>query len=305
VTVSPGVRAMVLSALAFSVMSALVKLAGERLPSVEIALVRAAISALLSFSAVRRAGLSPWGNDRRWLLVRGVLGFVGLHCYFYAVTVLPLADATVIQLTNPVLVAIAAAIFLREPLRRAHVVAIALGLSGVVLVSRPTFLFGVPDGEAAPLDPLGLGIAIVGAVVSAAVYVVVRKLRDTEHPLVVVLQFPLLTVPLTIPLAAPVWVWPTPFEWILLVAIGVATQVGQVKMTEGLHLEPAARATAVSYVQIVFAIVLGIAVFGEAPTAWTIAGALAIAAGTALAARARPDDPEVRDESTALSSRER
>src|SRR5262245_11252543 len=104
-TLTPGVRAMVLSAVAFSVMSALVKLAGARLPSVEIALVRAAISAVLSYWAVRRAGLSPWGNDRKWLFVRGALGFVGLHCYFYAVTVLPLADATVIQLTNPVLVA--------------------------------------------------------------------------------------------------------------------------------------------------------------------------------------------------------
>lgn len=283
---TPGIRAMLLSALAFSVMSALVKLAGERLHSFEIALVRGVVTLALSWWAVRRAGLSPWGTDRKWLIARGALGFVGLHCYFYSVTHLPLADATVIQLTNPLLVAMAAPMVLGEPLRRSDVAGVVLGLAGVVLLARPTFLFG---GSAQPLDPLGLGVAIVGAVISAGVYLVVRKLRATEHPLVVVLQFPMLVVPLTIPLAVPVWRWPTAWEWLVLAGVGVFTQIGQVKMTEALHLEPAARATAVSYVQIVFATVLGIALFREAPTAWTLAGALTIAIGTAIVVRPRAE----------------
>lgn len=275
---------MLWSALAFSGMSALVKVAGDRLPSVEIVLVRGVVTLALSFWAVHRAGLSPWGNDRKGLLLRGLLGSAGLHCYFFAVTRLPLADATVIQLTNPLLVAIGAAVFLREPLRRVDLAAIALGLFGVVLVSRPTFLFG---GAERALDPIGLAVAIAGACFSAAVYVVVRRLRATEHPLVVVLQFPLLTVPLTLPFAVPQWIWPTPVEWLVLLGIGVLTQLGQVKMTQALHLEPAARATAVSYVQIVFAIGLGLALFAEIPTPWMLGGALAIAAGTAIVIRSR------------------
>lgn len=284
---TPGIRAMILSALAFSGMSALVKLAGDRIPSVQIVLVRGVITLALSLWAVRRAGLSPWGNDRKWLIARGLLGSAGLHCYYFAVTRLPLADATVIQLTNPLMVAVAAALFLREPLRRADVAALALGLGGVVLVSRPTFLFGAEGEAARALDPLGLGVAIAGAIFSAAVYVVVRRLRATEHPLVVVLQFPMITVPLTLPIAIPAWVWPTPAEWAFLAGVGVLTQIGQVKMTEALHLEPAARATAVSYVQVVFAILFGITIFAETPTAWTLAGALCIAAGTAIVVRAR------------------
>lgn len=127
-------------------------------------------------------------------------------------------------------------------------------------------------------------------VCSAAAYLLVRKLRETEHPLVVVLQFPLLVVPLTLPLVVPVWLWPTPFEWLVLLGIGATTQIGQVKMTEALQLEPAARATAVSYAQLVFALGFGVALFDEAPTAWTIAGSLAIGAGTVIVARvsARP-----------------
>lgn len=293
---SPGIRAMILSALAFSAMGALVKLAGARLSSVQITLVRGALTLALSWWAVRRAGLSPWGNDRKWLLMRGLLGFGGLHCYFFAITRLPLADATVIHLSNPLLVAIAAAIFLREPLRRADVAGIALGLGGMLLVSQPTFLFGgalsggaLSGGEVAgrTLDPIALVVAVCGAILSASVYVVVRKLRATEHPLVVVLQFPMLTVPLTLPLAVPVWVWPSPWEWLVLLGVGLFTQIGQVKMTQALHLEPAARATAVSYVQVLFAILFGLLLFGEPPTLWTLAGALSIAVGTMIVARPR------------------
>lgn len=283
---SPGVLAMLQGAFAFSVMSMLVKVAGTRLPSMEVVLIRGVITLGLSYWAIRRAGLSPGGNDRKWLFARGLLGSLGLHCYFYSVTRLPLADATVIQLTNPLLVALAAPFFLGEKMRPLEALAVVIGLLGVVFISRPTFLFGEPT-TSAELDPLGLTIAITGAFISALVYLVIRRLRASEHPLVVVLQGPLLTVPLTLPFVWSSWLWPTPFEWLVLLGIGIATQIGQVKMTKALHLEPAARMTAVSYVQVLFAIGFGIVLFAEIPTMFTIIGALAIAMGTALVLKSR------------------
>ena len=284
---SPGVRAIIISAFAFALMSAGVKIAGERLPSVEIAIVRGVVTLVLSFWALRRAGISPWGHDNRWLLVRGLLGFGGLHCYFYAVTVLPLAEATVIHFTNPLFVAIAAPFVLGEKLGRAEIVGVVLGFVGVVFVARPAFLFG---GPGITLSPFGVMVGLMGAVFGACAYMVVRKLR-TEHPLVVVFHFPLLVVPLTLPLVIPVWIMPTPFEWLLLVGIGIVTQVGQVKMTEGIHLEPAARATAVSYVQIIFSFALGFALFDDVPTPLTWLGAGLIAAGTLVVATRRQVAP--------------
>lgn len=294
---SPGIRSMLASAFAFSVMSMLVKVAGNRLPSMEVVLVRGVITLALSYWAIRRAGLSPWGNDKRWLVLRGLLGSLGLHCYFYSVTRLPLADATVIQLTNPLLVALAAPFFLGEKMRVIEAFAVSIGLLGVVFVSRPTSLFGEGAVGGAALDPLGLTIAITGACISSVVYLVIRRLRTTEHPLVVVLQAPLLTVPLTLPFVWSSWVWPTPFEWLVLLGVGIATQIGQVNMTKALHLEPAARATAVSYVQVLFAIGFGIVLFAEIPTPFTMLGAFAIAMGTALVLKSRaPEDLAVRPE---------
>lgn len=275
---------MIWSALAFAVMSALVKLAGERLPSVEIAIARGVVTLVVSYLALRRAGIPAFGHANRWLIVRGLIGLGGLQCYFYAVTVLPLAEATVIHFTNPLFVALASPILLGERVGPRELGGVALGLIGVVLVTQPAFLFG---GAGVALSPLGVGVGLLGAVFGASAYIVVRKLR-TEHPLVVVFHFPLLVVPLTLPFVVPVWVTPTPREWMLLLGVGLVTQLGQVKMTEGLRLEPAARATAISYVQILFSFALGFALFHEVPTPLTWLGAALVAVGTLVVATARP-----------------
>jgi drug/metabolite transporter (DMT)-like permease len=280
---------MLWSALAFSVMSAMVKLAGSRIPSPEIAIFRGAITLVLSGVALRRAGLSPWGKDTRWLLVRGLLGCVGLHCYYYALTSLPLAEATVIQFLNPVLVAALAPFTLGEKPGPRDVLGTLAGFSGVLLLARPATLFGGAEGDVA-LSSTGVIVGLFGALVSALVYLVVRKLKD-EDARVVVFQLPLLVIPLTLPLAWPVWTWPTPLEWLVLLAVGVATQIGQVKMTEALQQETAARATAVSFAQVAFAMAFSVLLFREIPTLTTWAGAALVFVGTLLVARAPTKPP--------------
>ena len=274
---SPGLRYMAYSAFWFSVMSLLVKLAGRRLPSMEIVFVRAVVTLALSWLLLRRARLSPWGGRHGLLALRGVVGFLSLSCFYFGIVHLPLAEATLIQYTNPVFAALLAAVLLHERLTARHALGVAASLAGVVLVTRPAFLFGA---LAAPLDARYAGIAFLGAVFSALVYVIVRMLRDTDHPLVVVFWFPLLTVPLALPFAARGWLWPTPTEWLVLLGVGASTQVAQVYMTRGLQLEPAGRATAVGYLQVAFAATWGILFFGDRPTPWTIAGAAVIVAST-------------------------
>lgn len=280
---SAGARYMVLSALAFSVMSALVKLAGERLPSQELVLARALVTLILTIGLLRAARASLWGTrGRRGLLFfRGVLGFLGLSCVYYAVTALPLAEATVLQYLHPLFTALLAAVFLREKLTPKVLLSCAISLVGVILITRPAFVFG---GAASSLPTLGVLVAIAGSFLSASAYVVVRRLSTTEHPLVIVFYFPLIAVPLSLPTVAPMLVWPEGVEWLWIVGLGIAAQLGQVWLTRGLERERAGRATAMSYLQVAFAATFGIVVFDEVPTPWTIAGALAILAGTLVAA---------------------
>jgi len=279
-----GALLMMLSALAFSLMTVLVKLAGERLPSQEIVAARALVSLVLSWSLLRAAGVSPWGVNRKWLWFRGVLGFAGLSCVYAAVVHLPLAEATVLQYLHPAITAALAGVFLREAVSPRLFLATVVSLLGVVLVARPASLFGA---TADSLDPLWVAVAIGGATFSAAAYVVVRRLSAQENPLVIVFYFPLVTLPAAALTIGSDFVWPEGIEWLWLLGIGIATQVGQVSLTRGLTVLPAAQGTALSYLQVVFAAIWGVWFFGEALDAWTIAGGALVLVSSIQVARRR------------------
>lgn len=279
-----GVALMVGAAFAFSIMSLLVKWVGRHLSSQEIVLVRGLVTLAVSWASLRAAGVSPGGARKGALALRGVFGFAAVSAFFYAVIHLPLADATVIHYTNPAFTAAFAAVVLAEPIRARDAVSLVASLAGVVLIARPTFLFG---GE--PLDPFGVGVALLGAALSAAAYVVVRDLRRTEHPLVIVFWFGLVSTLGSVPGTAVDFRLPTGVLWLGLIGVGLATQIGQVWLTRGLALVPAGRAMTLGYVQIVFAAVWGALFFGERPSLGTYLGAALILGSTlALARPARP-----------------
>ena len=267
---------MLVGTLFFSAMSVFAKVASERLPTMELVLARVVVSLIMSWWAIRRIGIYPWGNNKRLLVLRGFAGFMGLSCYFYAIAHLPLADATVIQFCNPMLAALIAVFALKEQLRPLDVVATVCSMAGVVLVAQPTFLFA----SGAPLDQVAVAVGVVGAIFSAVAYVVIRRLGSTEHHMVVVLYFPLITGPASLPiLAVEGLVLPQGFEWLLLLGIGVAAQLGQIEITKGFKLETAGRASSVTYLQIVLAYTWGVLLFGEYPNAISILGALLVVVG--------------------------
>lgn len=283
---TPGMRYMVAGAFFFSLMSLLVKVAGQRLPSQEVVLARAIVTAILSAWAVYHARVAPWGQQRGLLVFRGIAGFLALSCFYHTLTNLPIADATVIQYTNPVYAGLLAVPLLGEKLRRREVFSVVASMVGVLLVTRPSFLFG---GSPHALPAGSVGIGLFGAMCSSAAYIAVRKLGATEHPAVIIGYFSVISVIGSIPVAVPGWIWPTATEWLVLVGIGVTTQLGQISLTHGLRLERAGTATATAYLQIVFAAVWGVLFFAELPDAGTILGAAVIVGSTlVLAPRRRP-----------------
>jgi drug/metabolite transporter (DMT)-like permease len=282
-----GVRYMLASAFFFSLMSLQVKVAGRTLPSQELVLARGAVSLVLAYWLVRRARIRPWGN-RRWILItRGVLGFGALSCFYFALTRLPLAEATVLHFTNPMWTALFAALLLCERVSPWVLGPIFISFIGVVLVARPAVVFG---DAAAPLDALGVGAVLLGAMLASLAYVAIREASKTEHPLVIVFYFPMVVVPATLPFI-PSFVWPQGWEWPLLLGIGVSTLLGQLYLTRGLSLVPAAPAMTIGYSQILLVTVWGMIFFGEYLDAWGAVGSLLVIAGTlavALKGRAAP-----------------
>jgi drug/metabolite transporter (DMT)-like permease len=288
--VPAGLRLMAASAFFFSAMAALIKAAGARMPLFEIVAARSVVAALLAGVGVMRQGHSFVPTEPGRILLRSVLGFIALSCYFYALIPLPLADATVVYFTNPVLTAVAAAAVLREHMGWREAGLVLLSLVGVTVVARPGFLFGAAQA----LDPGAVTLDLVSAIFVAASYVTIRSIRH-DPPLLVIFYFAVLTVVFAAPLAALDFVPPTLVDVLLIVGIGVTTHFGQLCITWAFRLERAGRASAVGYLQIVFAAGWGWLLFAETPDAWTWAGAAIIIAATAALARLHPGRSRVGD----------
>ena len=278
-----GVVHMVHAALWFAVMSTLVKLASERLPTMQIVFARGFVTLGLAAASLVHVRRSPFGGRSGLLFLRGLIGSCALVCFYAAVVHLPLAEATVVHQTAPLWTALLAAWLLHERLRPRIVTALLGAFAGVLMIARPSWLFG--GGHAAPLPWEFAFVALLGAMLSAIAYVTVRRLGRTEDPLVVVFWFPLVTVPMTAPFALPQWTWPTWQEWLLLLGIGASTQIAQVELTRGLAKEAAGRATAVGYLQVAFATLFGAVVFGALPDVWSWAGMATIVVSLAAAGR--------------------
>jgi len=113
----------------------------------------------------------------------------------------------------------------------------------------------------------------------------VRALGRSEHPLVIVFYFPLVALPLSLPVLWIDPVLPTPVELGWLLAVGLFTQLGQLALTRGLMALPAARATAVSYVQVPLAALWGVLWFGELVAPGTLMAAILVLLATLLSLR--------------------
>lgn len=272
-----GARYMLLSALAFALMGMCVKLAGQQgIPVLEIIAARALVSVVLSVVAVRRKRVSLFGHNRLLLFLRGAVGFLALLAVYYGIVHLPFAEATVLQYLHPMFTALLALILLRERPTVATLVCIALSFVGLLIMVRPDLLFGGISGE---YDSLAVAVAIAGSFGSGLAYTIVRKLSATEDPAVIVFYFPMVCLPATLLLLGDDFVMPQGWTWLILLLVGVFTQVGQITLTLAMGVETASRATSFSYTQVVFAAAIGVVVFGEIPGPWTLVGAALIVGG--------------------------
>ncbi|PCH85752.1 MAG: EamA family transporter [Piscirickettsiaceae bacterium] len=262
---------MILSAFAFSIMALFVKAVGRSgIPILEIVAARSVVSLLLSYFLLKHQGLPVLGNRKGLLFARGMVGFIALMCVFYSMTHLPLAKATVLQYLHPMFTAMLALWFLNERLTKGALICVGLSFVGLLFILQPDVSFSMVEAVG---DGFAIFVAVLGAFGSAIAYTLVRSLNKTEHPLVIILYFPLVSLPISLVFLWGNFVLPEGITWLYLLLIGLATQVGQWGLTKSMQTETAGRATSFSYLQVVFAIVFGLVLFDEVPSMATLLGA--------------------------------
>ncbi len=277
-----GYKYLIVSGIAFSLMTACVKAIGNRLPIAELVLARALFSLIITRIFLWKLNIDPWGFHKKLLILRGILGTGALFCIFKALTTLPIAIATVIQYIYPTFTVISAYFILKERINKNIIYSISIGWIGIFLVVQPELITneGIPDIIISVL------IAILGAILTSLAYISVRELSLKEHPLVIIYYFPLISVPLTIPFIVNNFVIPQGIEWILLLGIGLFTQIGQIGITEGLRIIPASQATSLNYSQVIFASIWGVLIFEESITISLFCGGLCVLISTIMSVKA-------------------
>lgn len=243
---------MLIAGVFFALVHAAVKFI-PRIPAHEIVVARAIVSIIITWFALKKIGLSPWGQNRPMLVFRGVAGTGALILYFYTLQTMPLATAVTIQYLHPILTVVLATFFLRERASPLQWMCFAASFVGVMLVRGF-------DERVAPLD-LALGVA--SAVLSAVAYNLIRALRDEDHALVVMFYLPMVSLVTIAPWTFFHFTMPMGWEWPILIFIGIFTQIAQYFMTRAYQLDTAANISNLNYLGIFYASAIGFTVFNE------------------------------------------
>ena len=262
-----GVGLRLITALLLAIMFALVKLASTRgVNIVETLFYRQCGSALCAVGLVAAgSGFRSLRSKRVGAHIgRMALGMVAMALNFLAMIMLPLAEATAIGFSVPIFSTILAAIVLGEPTGKWRWGAVAAGFLGVLLIVQPG------TGEV-PL--LGASVALVAALLTASVTIVIRQLGKTERASTTVFWF---AVSSLVPLGVMMF-WfgggHDPATWALLAGLALAGGLAQLTLTGSLRLAPVALVMPRDYTSLLWAVLLGAWIFSEMPTPWIWVGA--------------------------------
>lgn len=266
-----GVKYMLFSTFFFSFMQLLVKKL-DYIPFFEIIFFRAIVSCFISGGTILKEGYSFFGNDKKLLLLRGLFGTASLTSFFYALHHVPLGSAITIVNIKPFLILLIASFFLKEKITLKQWGFFLLSFLGIVIVK----------GFDSRIDTWGL-LSVIGAAGFAAVaHTLVRKLRATDKPIVIIFYFTLVTLPIITPFTVMYWVQPTGADWLMLLLIGVVTHFGQLFLTKAYQTSEMNKVSNIYYLGIVFAMVYGYFFFDETFSLEVIIGLLLVITGVLL-----------------------
>ena len=269
---------LVFASLFFSLMTVCVKKVDSRINIYELVFFRSLISLLITSLILKKKEINPWGNNRKLLFLRGILGTVALVCIFYAIRNMPLSISTVIQYTYPIFISIFAGIFINEKISKNTVLSLILGWLGILVILDQSQLANIN----VEIERLSIFIAFFGAIFTALAYITVKKLSATEDIFIIIKYFPLVSVITLFPIVLGNWVTPNLNDLVWIMGIGIFTQLGQTFLTIGLKKLPASEASTINYLQVFFGSIWGVLFFSEIININFIFGSILVLLGTII-----------------------
>jgi drug/metabolite transporter (DMT)-like permease len=240
-------------------------------PTVEIVFLRSVFTILLTLPFLFRKEQVAWRSNRFGLqAVRGMIGVCSMSAWYYALSVLPLADAGALSFTTAIFVTVGAGLLFGEAVGIRRWSAVIIGLLGTVIVLRP----------GSGLLSIGAAAALASSILWAVSLLVAKRLTAYDSSLTITFYQPLMIAPFALLGALPFWIWPSGRSWLILLVMGALAAVGNYAYVHALRIADASISMPVDYVRLLWMVTWGYLLFGEIPALTTWIGAALIIAST-------------------------
>lgn len=276
-TVLAGIGWMVLTTFCFVAVTGIVRYIGTDIPSSQAAFIRYAFGAMIFIPMMRRLfAKPPSAHVLKIFAMRGVLHGIAVVLWFYAMARIPIAEVTALGYTAPIFVTIGAAFYFGEKLHFRRVAAVLVGFLGTMIILRPGFQ-EISIGQVAQL---------AAAPLFAASFLFAKRLTDEEDPTVIVLMLSVVCTLVLLPGAILNWTTPSLGEVLWLAVTASVATLGHYTMTRAIQAAPLTVTQPIGFLQLIWATMLGIIVFGEAADPFVlIGGGIIVAAITFISHR--------------------
>jgi len=274
---------MVLAGLCFSATGVFVKLSGGLLIVWTVIFGRSIVIAIMTFILSKIQNKSLSFEEPKWLIVRCISGLSAMACYFYAIPLISLTTAVVLQWTSPLFVALFSGYLIKEKVSPFLFICIGVAFTGTILIISPSF-------EAIEINAM---YALISGILSAIAYLSIRQLRSTATSESVVFWFAIFCVIFSLPFSVKELLTISTYEIQVLIGVGVTAGIGQIGMTKAYHAAKAAYIGAFSYSTVVVSWIYGFFIFNEILSIWDMVGTLLIVGSGIFLATTSPKTENV------------
>lgn len=267
---------MLISVFFFALMNASAKYL-HHIPVHELVLFRSLFVCAVSFYFIKKLHLPVAGNNKKWLLIRGISGLSALLLFFMTLKKLPLASATSLQYLSPIFTVIFAVWLNHQKVRHIQWFYFTIAFLGVLLIK------GFDDR----IDIFWVAVGVLSSVISGFAYNSIIRLRKSDHPYTIVIHLTFVSIPVTAIWSLFDFLMPVGWDWFWLLVMGICTQIAQYFTTMALISGKADQVTPWNYTGAVISLLIGYSVFDESVSWLAVAGIALIVVALVLNSQLR------------------
>lgn len=259
---------MIFSVIAFAIMNAIIKYL-TIFNVYQVVFFRSIGTLFFTIPLILKYKLPIFGSNKKLLFLRAFFGVISITCFFQSLNYLAVGTAVSLRYTSPIFAAIFAAIFLKEKVKNIQWLLFFIAFLGVLIIKG----FGVD------VNTIGLLLIITSAIFLGLIFVVIRKIGNSENPLIIINYFMTLAFIFGGIMSIENWRNPNTIEWVLLLSSGVFGYFGQLYMTKAFQSSETNIIAPLKYLEVIFMIIIGAIWFNEEYNLLSLLGVFLILLG--------------------------